>query len=400
MASSRGSHLAGGSDGNKKREVPVSERRAVRRESVAEKSQVREPVQENDAAAAEKIPVNDAKKKKKRHVLGKVLLVILALCVAFGVLGLGTVLLVVNGPSEQAKMLFVRTFIDTGTLQWVPRMFMSQQEVVRLANPKITAGAKMYTVEKDAAVTEVVIEPVPEDVPVIELVDISGPSWHGKMLIVRDPSLVRLAIPEKQEENGSYGLDQLMPVEGFCEMYGAVAGITAGGFNMETGRPSGFIIKNGKVVVSNDNESRAACGFTKDHVLVVNVMTEEEALERGIVEGLCWQPILIYDGIKQVNMGGGYNPRAAIGQRPDGTVLLVMIEGRMISSLGASYDDLVEFFEEQGCINAINLDSGRSSVMVYEGEPITKIAVGAGIQTTSRFAPNAFVVMPEGWTDD
>ena len=72
----------------------------------------------------------------------------------------------------------------------------------------------------------------------------------------------------------------------------------------------------------------------------------------------------------------------------------------MISSLGATYDDIADFMEEQGCINAINLDSGRSSVMVYEGAPITKIAVGAGIQTTSRAAPNAFVVMPEGWTDD
>ena len=71
----------------------------------------------------------------------------------------------------------------------------------------------------------------------------------------------------------------------------------------------------------------------------------------------------------------------------------------MISSLGATSDDLADFMEEQGCINAGNLDSGRSSIMVFNGEPVTKVAIGAGVQTVNRAVPNAFVVMPEGWTD-
>ena len=396
MASTRGSHLAQGSDGNKKRNVETDDRVS----SIAEETAADETIIETYEAAdkIQRVPVRT--KKKSRHIVGKVLLVAFALCVAMGMVGLGTVLLITHGPSEQAKTIFVRTFKDTGTVQWVPELFLPEEEVARLVNPKVAEGGKKYTVEREAAITEVVFEPVPEDKQVIELVDISGASWHGKMLIVRDPSLVRLAIPKAQEERGVFSLGELMDVEDFCELYGAIAGITAGGFNMETGRPAGFIIKNGKVVISNDGERREACGFTGDHVLVVGKMTEEEALERGVVEGLCWQPLLIVDGVKLTGIGGGYNPRAAIGQCADGTVILVLIEGRMISSLGATYDDIADFMEEQGCINAINLDSGRSSVMVYEGVPITKIAVGAGIQTTSRAAPNAFVVMPEGWTDD
>ena len=262
-------------------------------------------------------------------------------------MGLGTVILITHGPSEQAKTIFVRTFKDTGTLHWVPELFMSEEEVSRLINPKIAEGGKRYTVEKEAAVTEVVIEPVPEDVDVIELVDISGASWHGKMLIVRDPSLVRLAIPKATEERGAFSLGELMDVEDFCALYGALAGITAGGFSMETGRPSGYIIKNGRVVVSETDAPREAVGFTADHVLVVGKMTDKEALDRGIVEGLCWQPLLIVDGVKRTGIGGGYNPRAAIGQCADGTVILVLIEGRMISSLGATYDDLADFMEEK-----------------------------------------------------
>ena len=403
MASSTGSHLASGNVGNNKRKTDSKKEKRIMIERLPSSE-----LPENEIIASEKeieangneeiIPVPS--KRKHRHIAGKILLVILAFCIAFGVVGLGTVLLITHGPSEQAKMIFVRTFLDTGTMKWVPDLFMSHQEVDRLNNPVYVQGADKYSVEKEAAVTEVVIEPVPEDLPVIELVDISGPSWHGKMIVVRDPSLVRLAITETMEERGVYGFSELKQVEEFCEQYGAVAGITAGGFDMETGAPAWFIIKGGRVVVSCHNARGCAVGFTADHRLLVGWMNETEALERGMVEGLCWPPILIENGVKVTGMGGGYNPRAAIGQKADGTVILVLIEGRMVSNLGASFDDLADFMEEQGCINACNLDSGRSSIMVYNGEPVTKVAIGAGIQLVNRAAPNAFVVMPEGWTDD
>lgn len=396
MPNSKGSHIASGAGGRKERK-----RTAPEKEKKTEIIKAEPPVFED---YQEEIRENDATPGKKpggRHLGGKIVLVIITLFVAAGIAGLGTVLLVTHGPSLQAKTLFVRTFKDTGTLKWVPELFISEEEVAELVNPVNVEGTKKYTIEKEAAVTEVTFEPVPEDEEVIELVDITGASWHGKMMIVRDPSLVRLAMPKATEEKGAWG--EVKQVEEFCEMYGAIGGITAGGFYMDTGRPSGFVIKNGRVVVPNDSYkklSRHFVGFTADHKLVVGTFTEQEALEKGVVEGLCWGPLLIVDGIKQTGQGGGYNPRAAIGQRADGTVVLVLIEGRMISSLGASYDDLADFMEEQGCINACNLDSGRSSVMIYEGVPVTKIAVGAGIQTENRAAPNAFVVMPEGWTDD
>ena len=396
MPNAKGSHIAPGSGGRKDRirTVPVREKKTEIVEAEA-------AVFEDHREQIRETGVLSEKKPRRRHVFGKILLILFTLFVVGGIAGLGTVLLVTHGPSEQAKTLFVRTFKDTGTLKWVPEVFMSEAEVDRLLYPISSEGTKKYTVEKEAAVTEVTFEPIPEDKPVIELVDITGSSWHGKMLIVRDPSLVRLAVPKATEEKGAWG--ELKQIEEFCDMYGAIGGITAGGFYLETGRPAGFIVKNGKVVVPNDSVrelSRSFVGLTEEHKLVVGYFTEQEAVESGIAEGICWWPVLIQDGIKVTGLGGGYNPRAAIGQRADGTIILVLIEGRMISSLGASFDDLADFMEEQGCINACNLDSGRSSVMVYNGEVVTKIAVGAGIQTENRAAPNAFVVMPEGWTDD
>ena len=399
MASSRGSHLAPGNDGNKKNKIDVVKKTLSEEVSTVGSSVKRQDV-ETVTDNQNEIQETPALKKENRHVIGKIILVILALCVAIGMVGLGTALLITHGPSEQAKTIFVRTFLDTGTVKWVPDLFMSHQEVDRLANPVYIQGTVKYSIEKEAAVTEVVFEPIPEDQPVIELVDISGASWHGKMLVVRDPSLVRLAVSEAMEERGVYGFSELKQVEEFCEQYGAIGGITAGGFDMETGAPAWFIIKGGKVIVSCHDAPGCAVGFTADHKLLVGWMNETEALERGMVEGLCWPPMLIVDGVKVTGMGGGYNPRAAIGQKADGTVILVLIEGRMVSSLGATFDDLADFMEEQGCINACNLDSGRSSIMVFNGEPVTKVAIGAGIQLVNRAAPNAFVVMPEGWTDD
>ena len=409
-----GSHLAPENKGEKRKKTVRSPKTELHEDAVrqsrqkpdAEPDTYSKTEREKKAAPSQVSKTAAAKRsasKKKKHIFGKILLVFLALGIAIGAVGIGTAVIITHGPSEQAKVLFVRTFKDTGTVRWVPDLFLPEEEIAEILNPGQSNDVKKYSIEKEAVITEVNIEPVPEDEPVIELVDITGASWHGKMVIVRDPALVRFAIPRRMEENGSYGLDQLMSVEEFCEQNGAVAGITAGGFDMENGRPLGFVIKNGKVLIYNDiakYDKVPSGGFTADHRLIVGRMSEQDALDRGIVEGFCWQPLLIVDGVKETDLGGGYNPRAAIGQRADGTVIMILIEGRMVSSLGATYDDLADFMEEQGCINAINLDSGRSSVMVYEGEVVTKIAVGAGIQTVSRDAPNAFVVMPEGWTDD
>ena len=77
-------------------------------------------------------------------------------------------------------------------------------------------------------------------------------------------------------------------------------------------------------------------------------------------------------------------------------MLLLVAEGRSLRSLGASYQDIADFLFDQGCINAINLDSGRSAVLVHNGENATNISIGAGIATEERKLPNAFVVLPEG----
>ena len=67
--------------------------------------------------------------------------------------------------------------------------------------------------------------------------------------------------------------------------------------------------------------------------------------------------------------GSGLNPRTAIGQRADGSVLMFVTDGRGKSGhLGASCADLISVMEEFEAVNAANLDGGSSSCMYYEDE--------------------------------
>jgi len=67
--------------------------------------------------------------------------------------------------------------------------------------------------------------------------------------------------------------------------------------------------------------------------------------------------------------GSGLNPRTAIGQCADGSVLLLVTDGRGKNGhLGASAADLIEIMTQYGAVNAANLDGGSSTCMYYNGE--------------------------------
>ena len=109
-----------------------------------------------------------------------------------------------------------------------------------------------------------------------------------------------------------------------------------------------------------------------------------------IQEGCGYGPVLIRDG--QLNspdrLRGGTNPRTAIGQRSDGAILLLAIEGRQPSRLGCSYQDEAELMLRFGAVNACNMDGGSSTVMYYTGQYINSPSSASG---TSRALPDAWL---------
>ena len=113
-------------------------------------------------------------------------------------------------------------------------------------------------------------------------------------------------------------------------------------------------------------------------------------MERGLRGAVSFGPAFIINGepVDVTGSGGGLNPRTVMGQREDGAVLLLTIDGRQPHSLGANYQDCIKVMQDYGAVNAANLDGGSSTLMIYEGKTVNYCASLYG----SREIPTSFLV--------
>lgn len=303
---------------------------------------------------------------------------------------LGAIYIICKGPSPAARDLFVHTVMETSAAKFTARIFLSEEEVQAILdkNGVLETGE----VTQAGGEFEAGDAQVPKDT--IELHDVTGGSFKGKMLVVHDPSRVRVAaIASFDPEGKGQKLEQLVADAG------AVAGINGGGFADENGVgsgsvPLGLVIQQGQLRAGGMDQEYSVIGFDESDHLVVGRMTGREAVERGLRDALSFGPAFIINGeaAEISGTGGGLNPRTVIGQRADGAVLLLVIDGRQPQSLGATYQDSIQVMQEWGAVNAANLDGGSSTQMIYQGETVNVSASLYG----PRNIPTAFVVDAAG----
>ena len=179
-------------------------------------------------------------------------------------------------------------------------------------------------------------------------------------------------------------------------------GINAGGFDdpngMGTGStPDTLVVYDGTIYQPGRGCGDGIAAIDEDGILhVANSMSVDELHENRIRYAVCYGPVLISNGnpADPETLPESLNPRTAIGQRSDKAMLLLVIDGRQVSSMGASYQDLVEIMQHYGAVNAVNLDGGSSSLMWYNGSYINKTASVIGI----RPVPTSILVLQEGQT--
>ena len=83
----------------------------------------------------------------------------------------------------------------------------------------------------------------------------------------------------------------------------------------------------------------------------------------------------------------GRAPRTAIGLKKDGTVLLLVVDGRSNLSKGLTLEELAIYFLRLGARDALNLDGGGSSIMVIDGQAVNHpsdgrerpVSIGVGV---------------------
>ena len=183
----------------------------------------------------------------------------------------------------------------------------------------------------------------------------------------------------------------------------AIVAMNASGFNDpgyvgNGGKPHGVVIQNGKLIsnLPSANSSGGIIGFTHDNKLIMGKMTAEEALNKGVRDAVEFGPFLVVNGEPSFikgNGGWGTAPRSAIGQRQDGIVLFLVMDGRdYVHGIdGVGMVELTEIMMRYGAYNASNLDGGTSCGLVVNGELTNQPINGSG-QKRTRAIPNAWIV--------
>lgn len=344
------------------------------------------------------------------------------------VIGLyGGLKLAINGPSEHFREIFVSSMMESSAGPIAIRMVLPDDQINailesnktvefdHITDPDLVSVMREEAAAAAEAARQAGIEQetnLDPDGDGIELHEISGPMYHGAMLVVYDPSRVICATIDNYTHSGAG-----MTLEQLIDKYGAVAGINGGQYEDESGLgiggwPVGVVMSQGVLRADNADEfyeagtdengdpiyeTRTALptvGFTQDDILVVGTFGGGYAESIGLRDAVSFGPSLIVNGeaANYSGVGGGLNPRTAIGQRADGAVLLLCIEGRRSSSMGATMADLIDIMVQYGAVNAFNLDGGMSSSMYYNGEEIID---NANIRQ-DRAIPTAWVVLPQG----
>ena len=248
-----------------------------------------------------------------------------------------------------------------------------------------------YANEYERAVLEK--DPDNEDYKIIE---IEGKGYSGYLAVIYDPSRIKTVHTKKLGISGQYLVDMAKDNEALIAINGG--GFEDPNYNGNGANPIGITISDGKVVTSNVYKgSGGLIGFTEDNKLVLGKMTVAQAQEMKVRDAATFGPFLIVNGkASEVlgNGGWGTAPRTAIGQRKDGIVLFLVIDGRTVTRPGADMNDLIEIMQNYGAYNAANLDGGTSSAMVVDGELINDPVDSSGAHRT-RYISTGFILTKE-----
>ena len=300
--------------------------------------------------------------------------------------------LITTAMTTMTHQYFATWFYDDETIQAVlAKNKVEETDEITNTNTIIvnkTSSKTEYANEYEKAILEK--DPNNDDYKIIE---IEGKGYSGYLAAIYDPSRIKTVYTKKLGTSGQYltqmakDNDALMAING--------GGFEDPNFNSNGANPLGITFSNGKLITSKTwGGSGGLIGFTQDNKLVLGKMTVKQAQEMKIRDGVTFGPFLIVNGkpSKVLGNGGwGTAPRTAIGQRQDGIVLFLVIDGRTVTKPGADMNDLIEIMQRYGAYNATNLDGGTSSAMVVNGKIINDPVDSSGAHRT-RFISTGFIL--------
>lgn len=359
-------------------------------------------------------------KKKGSGLLGRIVRRFFLLLFTVILLSLAALVLVMNlifkGPSPTAQERLTMSLIEASATKWIPALFIGEERVAEITSAESGSSltddvtdTSQVIIQKDSAISTSSNEwdNYPDG---IRIESYAGDTYNAHIMIVRDPSQVYMGTSTESFSTSIPGkrLNAVMEEEN------VLAGVNAGAFNDDGTAsstvgscPLGLVMSGGKCVWTSGKQPglEGFAGFTTDDVLVVSTtnLTKAQAEEMNIRDGCCFGPVLIMNGevnMDAYNMNSGFNPRTAIGQRADGAVIFVCVDGRQAGSIGGTYADVIDIMVEYGAVNACNMDGGSSSIMYYrdtygrygEAGQVQRINSYSLLQSEPRRMPNYWLV--------
>ena len=334
----------------------------------------------NNDIGSKKKKVKNIKTKKKKFSF-KLLIEFIVFELFFTAITVPITLL--YGPFETAKKAFVGTAMGSMHYQWLAKTFLSQKEIDKIIGKTETKTAKQNN-------SLIKVNSSENDITKVERQTIEGDNYTGIALIISNPYKVHVGVSQKLGCVTGKDTGEGQKTSQIAKAYDAIAAINGGSFTDDPnaarwtqngGNPQGIIISKGKTLYSDVdryNTELDVAAIGSDGKLIVGKHTLEELENNNVQDALNFGPALIIDGKKQSVQDVGNRPKTLIGQRADGAIVLVVLDAKSGSEFSASITEAQDVMETLNCINATNLDGGKSTTMYYDGKIINNPTFATG----------------------
>lgn len=240
-------------------------------------------------------------------------------------------------------------------------------------------GTSIKTIEGD----QILAIDVPNE---ILLIRVKGSGYRGV-----------LAIAKKQENLHLYTSDSLgvigQPAGRIAEAHNGVLACTGSGFVDEGGQGNGgqmagYCMADGEEHGHHFGWGHKRLELHEDNRLYIR--DAQDSVSDDTTDAMEFEPAMIVDGEVLVNHDWtAINPRCAVGQTENEDFMMLVVEGRLLDSLGTDVVECANIMKKYGCYQAMNMDGGTSAILWYDGEYVTRCSNTSNKE--GRYLPNAWV---------
>lgn len=291
------------------------------------------------------------------------------------------------------EKFIVSSAMETRSHQYIAKLFLSDEQITELL------GKDKNNDDPQQTKTQITTTNIGDTG--IDIYKVGGAQFTGYVLKVKDPLRVKVGMTQYVGKVGEF-------TSSIAKRMGAIAAINGGGFqgganwSDSAQNPTNFVMHDGEVIWQDsnwgDDDKVNVIAIDRSGILVVGNHSINELKELNVSEAVTlpknaqndFRPLIV-NGEGQFEKGSSESraPRTAIAQQKDGSMLLVVLDGRQVGQLGATYYELQQLLLERfspsdnPVITATILDGGGSSTMYYDGEVINNPSAAFGERTVA-----------------